>query len=96
MEKLPLWITELEGDELLFIKRFVMASGSLKEIANIYDVTYPTVRNRLNGIIEKLKMCDENREDDYVRLIKKLTLEDKIDFEAATLLIHEYRSEKEV
>lgn len=95
MEKLPLWITELEGDELLFIKRFVMASGSLKEIANIYDVTYPTVRNRLNGIIEKLKMCDENREDDYVRLIKKLTLEDKIDFEAATLLIHEYRSEKE-
>lgn len=94
MEKLPLWIAELEEDELLFIKRFVLTSGSLKEIAKIYEVTYPTVRNRLNGIINKLKMCDENREDDYVRLIKKLTLEDKIDFDAATLLIHEYRGKK--
>ncbi len=95
MEKLPLWIAELEEDELLFIKRFVLSSGSLKEIAKIYEVTYPTVRNRLNGIINKLKMSDETREDDYVRLIKKLTLEDKIDFDAATLLIHEYRGKKE-
>lgn len=94
MEKLPLWIAELEEDELLFIKRFVLASGSLKEIANMYEVTYPTVRSRLNGIINKLKMCDENQEDNYVKLIKKLTLEDKIDFDAATLLIHEYRSKK--
>ena len=53
MEKLPLWIAELEEDELLFIKRFVLSSGSLKEIAKIYEVTYPTVRNRLNGNINK-------------------------------------------
>ena len=32
-----------------------MASGSLKEMAKILDVSYPTVRARLDRIIECLK-----------------------------------------
>ena len=65
MKEIPLWISELEQDELKFIKRFVLASGSLKEMADIYKVTYPTVRARLNNIIEKVKMCEENQEEPY-------------------------------
>lgn len=95
MKEIPLWISELEQDELKFIKRFVLASGSLKEMADIYKVTYPTVRARLNNIIEKVKMCEENQEEPYIKLIKKLALEEKIDFDAATLLIREYRQKKE-
>lgn len=95
MKEVPLWITELEEDELQFIKRFVLASGSLKEMADIYGVTYPTVRNRLNHIIHKVKLSEENREEPYVSLIKKLVMEGKVDFEAAAVLIREYRQKKE-
>lgn len=95
MKEVPLWIAELEADEQKFIKRFVLASGSLKEMADIYGVTYPTVRNRLNAIIQKVKMSEENREDPYEKLIKKLAIDGKLDFEAATILIREYRGKKE-
>lgn len=95
MKEVPLWITELAEDELVFIKRFILASGSLKEMADIYGVTYPTVRARLNHVIEKVKMSEENNGDTYEKLIKKLAIEGKIDFEAATVLIREYRAKKE-
>lgn len=95
MKDIPAWITELEADELNFIKKFILASGSLKEMAELYKVTYPTVRTRLNHIIEKVKMAEENQEDSYVKLIKKLALQEKIDFDAATVLIREYREKKE-
>lgn len=95
MKEIPLWISELEEDELKFIKRFVLASGSLKEMAGIYSVTYPTVRARLDNVIKKIKMCDGNHEEPYVNLIKKLALEEKIDFDAAAILIREYRQMKE-
>ena len=95
MKTIPRWITELEVDELNFIKKFVLASGSLKEMAEIYKVTYPTVRARLNHIIEKVKIAEESQEDPYVKLIKKLALQEKIDFDAATVLIQEYRERKE-
>ena len=95
MKEVPLWITELEADEVQFIKRFILASGSLKEMADIYGVTYPTVRNRLNNIIGKVTLSEEKQGDEYEKLIKKLAVEGKIDFEAATVLIREYRQNKE-
>lgn len=95
MKEVPVWITELETDELQFVKRFVLSSGSLKEMADIYGVTYPTVRSRLNLVISKIRLSDENREDPYVSLIKKLVMEGKVDFEAAAVLIREYRQNRE-
>lgn len=95
MKDIPLWITELEADDLVFIKRFILASGSLKEMANVYNVSYPTVRARLNQIIGKVRMGEEKQDDHYERLIKRLAIEGKVDFEAATLLIREYRDKKE-
>ena len=94
MKEIPAWITNLEQEELNFIKNFVLASGSLKEMAGIYKVTYPTVRIRLDQVIEKVKLAEEHQEDPYIKLIKKLALEEKIDFEAATVLIREYRDKK--
>lgn len=96
MKEVPTWITELEDDELRFIKRFVLASGSLKEMADVYGVTYPTVRSRLNQVISKVKLSEEKREEPYVTLIKRMVMEGKLDFEAATVLIHAYRQQKEV
>lgn len=93
MKHIPDWIKGLETEELNFIKKFVLASGSLKEIAKQYDVTYPTVRLRLDKIIEKIHLNDKE-EDPYIRLIKTLTLEKKIQYDAAKVLIETYRREK--
>ena len=41
--------------------QFVKASGSLKEMATLLGVSYPTVRNRLDDIIETLKRNETKR-----------------------------------
>jgi hypothetical protein len=50
----------LPPEEQEFILEFIKASGSLKEMAAILKVSYPTVRNRLDEIIEKLKQNEVN------------------------------------
>lgn len=49
------WINQLEEEDLTFIRNFVLYSGSLKKMAQEYGVTYPTVRLRLDRLINKIK-----------------------------------------
>ncbi len=44
----------LTEKEQTFILDFVRASGSLKEMARAAGVSYPTLRNRLDELIEKI------------------------------------------
>ena len=48
-------LASLSQDDQEFILEFIKASGSLKEMAGILKVSYPTVRNRLDEVIVKLK-----------------------------------------
>lgn len=48
-------------DDQEFLIQFVKASGSLKEMARILGVSYPTVRNRLDAIIDKLRQDEPAR-----------------------------------
>ena len=48
-------LVSLGQEDQEFILEFIKASGSLKEMAGLLSVSYPTVRNRLDEIIEKLK-----------------------------------------
>ncbi len=48
-----------------FVLQFVQSSGSLKEMAKLLGVSYPTVRNRLNEIIETLKQEPETLEETH-------------------------------
>ena len=50
----PVLATLSENDQQ-FITRFVINSGSLKELATELKLSYPTVRNMLNDIIEKIQ-----------------------------------------
>jgi hypothetical protein len=52
------WTDGLEDEDLVFLKRFLLASGSLKELARLYGISYPTVRLRLDRLIEKVKLTD--------------------------------------
>ena len=94
LKKIPGWMENLEDDDISFIKNFILASGSLKEMAKIYEVTYPTVCLRLDRLIDKIKVSDNVVQDSYISLIKKMALEDKLDFETAKILISEYRRER--
>lgn len=96
MDVLPIWMTGLEDEDAAFIKRFVLASGSLKEMAGQYGVSYPTVRLRLDRLIQKIRLSEEAEADPYVALVKRLAVEDKLDFGTAKLLISAYREAKEV
>lgn len=95
MTSIPEWMEGLEDEDLSFIKKFVLASGSLKEVASVYGVSYPTVRLRLDRLIQKIRLADDRAADPYVALIKRLAVNEKIDFDAAKLLISEYRKTKE-
>ena len=95
MELLPDWMANLEEEDLTFIKKFVLSSGSLKEVASLYGVTYPTVRLRLDRLIQKIRLSEQVAEEPYVSLIKRLALDDKLDFDTAKLLVTEYRKTKE-
>ena len=52
-------ISRLEAVDQDFVLQFVRASGSLKEMAKLLGVSYPTVRNRLNAIIRQLESESE-------------------------------------
>lgn len=87
----PEWMQDLEEEDVAFIKRFLLASGSLKQMAQEYGVTYPTVRLRLDKLIQKIQIGEDVANEPYVALIKRLAVSEKVDFEAAKLLIGEYK-----
>lgn len=94
IEALPEWIVNLEDEDIVFIKNFLLASGSLKEIAKQYSVTYPTVRLRLDKLIQKIKISEDTANEPYISLIKRLAVNEKIDFDTAKILISEYKKVK--
>ena len=52
-------LARLSSDDQEFVKSFVLDSGSLKDMASRYGVSYPTVRNRLDDLIARLLEIDE-------------------------------------
>jgi len=95
MTTVPHWMAELDDEDLAFIKRFILASGSLKEAAAAYGVSYPTVRLRLDRLIQKIRLAETAEADPYVSLVKHLAVDDRLDFDTAKILITEYRKAKE-
>ena len=94
IEIVPEWMVNLDDEDISFIKKFIMASGSLKDIAAQYGVTYPTVRLRLDKLIQKIQIGEDNANEPFVALIKRMALNDKIDFDTAKILISEYKKSK--
>lgn len=90
----PEWMANLDDQDIAFIKKFILSSGSLKEIAKVYGVTYPTVRLRLDKLIQKIQISEETANEPYISLIKRLAVDEKIDFDTAKILINEYKKTK--
>ena len=94
MDVLPEWMAGLEEEDVVFIKKFILASGSLKEVAAQYGVTYPTVRLRLDRLIQKIRIGEDTAADPYIATIKRLVVNERLDFDTAKVLISEYKKTK--
>lgn len=57
-------LAELPEDDQRLIVQLVLCSGSLKDLAAAYDVSYPTIRARLDRVIERLKASINGRKPD--------------------------------
>lgn len=95
IDKIPQWMLALEQEDATFLKNFVLKSGSLKEIAKLYEVSYPTVRLRLDKLIQKIEMNDRQEEEPFQTFIKGLAVDSRIDLETAKIIIEKYKQEKE-
>jgi hypothetical protein len=88
------WIDALEEEDLSFIKRFVLASGSLKELAGAYGISYPTVRLRLDRLIQKVKLLDrEDISSPFERVVRMQLADGKIDRQTLKLLLDAHHAE---
>lgn len=47
-------LARLSVAEQLFVTAFVRSHGSLKRMEELFEISYPTVKNRLNAIVDKL------------------------------------------
>jgi hypothetical protein len=70
------WTDVLEPEELAFVRRFVLASGSLKEMAEEYGVSYPTIRQRLDELIEKVRRATKEKPMSELRRVVRQMVED--------------------
>jgi len=82
------WIDRLDEDDVAFLKRFVLASGSLKELAQAYAISYPTVRLRLDRLIAKIEVFDSpSPMSEFERTLRGLHADGKVDLSTLKALL---------
>lgn len=59
-------LLHLDEDDLNLVTELVLHSGSLKDLARVYGVSYPTIRGRLDALIERLRAAVAGRPRDPV------------------------------
>lgn len=57
-------LAALPREDLELVAELVLQSGSLKDLAAAYGVSYPTIRARLDRVIERLKQAKAGRRPD--------------------------------
>ena len=88
---MPDWIAGLSDEDFQFIKRFLLASGSLKELAQQYGISYPTVRIRLNRLIKKVHTLDIDKpKTPFHKEIQLLVADGQLDIQIAKKLIEAF------
>jgi hypothetical protein len=87
------WIDYLAPEDLAFLKRFLLSSGTLKQLASEYGVSYPTIRLRLDRLIEKVRLIDEHSAaGPFELLLRTLYADGRIDDEAFRNLLDAHRA----
>jgi hypothetical protein len=88
------WTDSLSEEDLAFIKRFILSSGSLKKMAKAYGITYPTIRLRLDRLIAKIETLDEEIPSEFEKALRIKYAEGKIDYDTLKELLRLHKKEK--
>jgi len=90
------WLEGLSDEDVAFVKRFILASGSLKELAKGYGISYPTVRLRLDRLIEKIRIHEsEAIRSEFERKLRTLYAEGKVDVGTMNAILAAHQNELE-
>ncbi len=90
------WLDYLSDEDLAFVKRFILCSGSLKGLAQAYEITYPTVRLRLDRLIAKIQVVEDQQiTSPFEKLLRAQCAEGKIDLSTFKRLLAAHREELE-
>ena len=91
----PSWFLALDEEDHQFIRRFILHSGSLKALAEEYDVSYPTLRSRLDHLIAKIRAVEDPKVKDPLHLKLQLLVADgEISYGIAKAILLEYEASK--
>lgn len=89
------WLEALSEEDSAFLRRFLLASGSLKDLAGEYGVSYPTIRLRLDRIIAKVQAVEAAAQlSPFEKTVRLLIADGKIDPSTAAKLLESYRTER--
>jgi hypothetical protein len=92
-QRQPAWLAELSEEDLQFVRRFIVSSGSLKDLAVAYSVSYPTVRARLDRLIAKVTAAEASKTlDPFDRKIQLLVADGKLPVDLAKSLLAAHAS----
>lgn len=53
-------LARLSSDDQVFVTAFVRCHGSIKEMEQVFGVSYPTIKSRLNRIAQSLEFVETN------------------------------------
>lgn len=65
-------LDKLSEADLLFVIDFVKCSGSLKEMAVKHNVSYPTLRNRINDLIDLIGQLESTKKSSEAEILTLL------------------------
>lgn len=85
--------TGLSDADLHFTKNLILCSGNLKKLASIYEVSYPTIKMRLNRVIAKIEIM-EDTQDEFIRDLRSLAVDRDISSEVIDQIIDIYQRKK--
>ena len=86
-------LQELSEADQEFVVRLVLASGSLKDVARAYGVSYPTIRARLDKLVERLDALVKGRHPDPMAdLLAELVEGGQLTVPAARRVLELHRS----
>jgi len=65
-------LARLSAGDQIFVTAFVRAHGSIKEMEQIFGVSYPTVKSRLNRIASALQFVETNPTPSRAEIVESL------------------------
>ena len=67
-------LARLRYEDQVFVSEFVRSHGSIKDMEKAFGISYPTVKNRLNRILDQLQLVEvdaSSGSDDTLDLLER-------------------------